>query len=74
MKNCKQILCIVIVVLFVIITIPSIHILSYIQELVVMTDYIFDDSINITVKSLIEENGYKTEDFWFKNNNYEEKQ
>ena len=60
-------------VVFIAISIPTTYYLLYLHELFSTTYYIYDDSSDITVQSLIKESGYSTKDFWFKNNTYEEK-
>lgn len=68
----KQILSVAIVVIVVILSVPTTHYLFYLNEVFSSIHYKYDESDNIGIKELIQKNEYTIEDFWFKNNNYEE--
>ena len=68
----KQISCVLIVVAIVLVSVPTTHYLLYLNEVFSSVHYIYDESDNIGIKELIQKNDYTIEDFWFKNNNYEE--
>lgn len=68
----KQIVSVVIVVTVVILSVPTTHYLLYLNEIFSNTHYKYDESDNKGVKELIQRNEYTIDDFWFKNNNYEE--